>query len=376
MFEPNFKFSTYSKRAACALFITSVMFGGPVWAQDNNNNNNGNSSNTGTKGRTYSFNDFLKYMSSFSKVPTKFTWENELQPPYETTPGRPVPPQIPQVPTSANRAADPPACLAASPPLADIYSGACSSASATIPFVQDADLTYEGTYCYGSLGSFKVSIGGGAPQDLTVNPAKRIQYKIPGALENGDGQMVFACGSLVTYPGGQPFSIPGATLSGQVVYRCQAGVWRLIEVSCSDYVLKCQAGPVGIPYTIDGITYSVNISPGQQLPNTAGPAVACTSLGDPGAGMQWIGASVGTACDYRGVWVLSGGGCGRAVIPQAPPLNTNYPNCSGPDTSLGTAIKPGLDICMSVDGTRYYWVYSQGYTPEVTQCATAGGCVQ
>jgi hypothetical protein len=369
MFEPNFKFSTYSKRAACALFITSVMLGGPVWAQDNNNNNNNNSnSNTGTKGRTYSFADFLKYVSSFSKVPTKFTWEDDIKPEYQGTPGRPVEGDIKTEIVIKEPLAAPPLCLAASPPLADIYSGACSSTSQTIPYVTDAELTYEGTYCYGSFGSFKVTVAGGALQDVTVVPEKRIQYKIPSQDPNIAGQQEFACTSLVTYPGNQPVTIPG-TLSGRVVYRCQAGVWRLIEVSCSDYVKKCEPGTVTRAY--GGYTATINATT-TTAQGGAGPSIPCASLGDPGPGLQWVGGPLTTFCDANIEWNLYSGSCGRAA-PQPPP-STQYPSCTGPDAVMNSTVKVGLDICMSVDGLRYYWLYSPGYAPEVTQCASTAGC--
>ncbi len=357
--------SACSKWASKALLIFIFLASNAVFAYGTDNDDDKGYGYQPPR-KKYTFSDFVNYFSSFSKVPSTFTWDNVPQ--NQGSPGRVViPDSVPTpVPVIGTPAAAPPTCLATSP-WGDIYAGACVSTSPTIPYVEDANIGYDGTYCYGKLGAFRVTyskdaLGTLETRDVIANPPLRNQYQI----NKTTGQIAVACSDLAT-PGGAALSIPGKPLSGEVIFRCQAGVWRLISVSCSDYEVKCSSGIKTVTFgASDGTSYPVSMNLPVANINTVGPSVACTSLGSPGDDYNWAGGSVYAVCDGAGQWSPSG----TCVKNVKPVTNTVYPNCAG---AVLNEIKVGIKSCQTADATRYYWVLIEG--SPVVQCADPNGCL-
>jgi hypothetical protein len=356
-----------------AFLLCLILFGEVSFAQSSGSGSgSGSGSNYSPPPRKkYSVADFLNYIASFSTVPSTYTWDKV--PTQPSTPGRSAPsgePPIPLEPAGVP-GADIPACLKTYTSPDQLYSGTCSSTSGVMPYVKPDALGYEGTYCGGAYGLFNIQAkSGGALKDFTVflDPAANIQW----AFDTVRGTKSAQCSALTPVPGAAAFNPD--YLRGSVTFNCLAGVWRLVEVTCTDQPDFCGPGTMVLPYS-GGYTASVSF-PGKGTINAAGPSFVCSSvMSSAGAGYHWIG-NVQTTCKSDSSWGIAGGSnCAREADPPPPPPDPNlYPNCRGvSDGSTVSAIKEGLDMCLTADGAGYYW-YKEA-SGAITACATpATGC--
>lgn len=314
--------------------------------------------------RSYSLSDFNNFMSTFFKIPSTFSWDNA--PKYQSSPARTVDLSVPiPTPISVNPPASPPACLGlaadGSPltPLANIYDGTCFSGSPSIPYI--TSVGYEGTLCPAGQYLFRVhyvpSSGSGVLENVTATVATGIQ----GTLAS------ISCFNLKKADGTN-LSIPDKPLSGAATYLCQAGVWRLISISCSDYEVMCPGGTYAFSYTAaDASVYPVSLTMTTSKVGVLGPSISCNSLGSAGTGLVWASGGLSTYCDGVGNWQTSG-----ACI-KGPEFNNTYPNCVGPGTTyVVDYMKPGINACLNADSTKYFWMLVSGTAPTI--CADPTGC--
>ncbi|GEM_PF-4349603 len=355
----------------CALFLLSE----PLHAQQQGGGGGGNSGGQNNQDggghssrRNYSLKEFHDFMSTFFNIPSKFTWEDDIKPKDTTTsPARPVE----NFPAQEKKSILPPptdlsTCLtlgndgASGIPMSDLYNGTCS-VNTGIPWINNVGFT--GTFC--PAGDYKISVQysvGGAPATAQV---------VTSLSTTQQGGTVSILCSELRRPNGQKISTP-SPLRGSVIYECQAGLWRLRNLTCTDAIeeVKCPAGPW--PYTTAqaGKTYNVNIS----MPNPAshagfGPDVACSAIGAAPAGTKWNTEKLTTQCN-NGSWVMGPADhCTTTVL-----KNVAHPNCIGENTSLQNPyVKTGVTACMNTAGTRYYWIAPDGQP--VNECAdTVNGC--
>ncbi|MNL54021.1 hypothetical protein D3C87_1773140 [compost metagenome] len=147
------------------------------------------------------------------------------------------------------------------------------------------------------------------------------------------------------------------------------GLWRLREVSCSDAETMCPGvpGTYNLPY--GGINYPFTLPFTASKVGVAGPTIACAALNAPPAGYHWTG-SITSSCNGAGAWDV-GNSCA-----QAADRNVTYPNCTGPDVKYQPEyIKAGIQGCLTLDETKYFWIQWDGNTDPPTVCAdTINGC--
>lgn len=359
------KLLSYARQCSPVLFCALFLLSGPLHAQQQG----GTQPSQESSRRNYSLKEFHDFMSTFFSIPSKFTWEEDIKPKDTTTsPARPVenfPAQekksILPDPTDLN------ACLtlgadgSSAIPMSDLYNGTCS-VNAGIPFIDNVG--FIGTHC--SAGDYRASVQftlGGVPttaQVVTSLPLKPVKDTVS-----------ILCSEL-RRTNGQRISTP-TPLRGSVVYECQAGLWRLRNITCTDAIeeVKCPAGPWTYSTAQAGRTYSVNIT----MPNSAshaafGPDVACSSIGAPPTGTNWGVGTLTTQCN-NGQWIMGPpNSCPTTVI-----KNVSFPNCVGSNTSFQNPyVKTGITACMNTAGDRYYWIAPDGQP--VNQCADAvNGCI-
>lgn len=349
----------------CALFLLSE----PLYAQQQGGGGGGTDGGGGrSTRRNYSLRDFHNFMSTFFSIPSQFTWENDIKPKDTTTsPARPIenfpaqqPIDILPPPTTLNTCLTLGADGSSSIPMSDLYSGTCS-VNAGIPFI--TDVGFAGTFC--PEGDYKITVqftSGGVTNSAQV--VTHLNVTPQGRTAS------FACANLER-TNGQRISTP-RPLRGSVIYQCQAGLWRLRNVTCTDAPeeVRCPSGSWTYSTPQAGRTYSYTMNMPTSASHAAfGPTVQCSSLGAPTAGSEWVAGTLTTQCN-NGSWIIGpANSCTQRIV-----KNVIFPSCVGDNTAFQNPyVKTGITACMNTAGTRYYWIAPTGQP--VNSCAdTVNGC--
>lgn len=295
------------------------------------------------------------YTAPFGSTPSTYSWESMGTWTQTTLPQRGVPTSPLSTPSGillVNTSA--PNCTAAS--YNDIYTGVCSTANTSIPYVGVSVLgSREGVKC--TAGDFKFTV------NYTTSAGAVVRETLSALLPQSDqytttdpsvGSVTVGCASLKR-DNQTGFSIPGKSVKGNAKFQCVAGEWRMTDLSCNDIPASCGGG--GFAFSYNG--YSGNAS---LPPMTEGQTVGtdCSVLGAPPTNYVWSGG-LNYYCNASGSVSLSGGTCSQIYVPPAPTVPVYVTNYNA-DPACGAGV-------MSVG----VYTYALGYS--VYACAdTAGSC--
>ncbi len=258
----------------------------------------------------YTATDIMSFMSSFSSIPaypTGFSWESSKI-------------YVPK--TSAK-----PIITSFAPaPLAPLVMPAALTSDGSLDLASLDSLHYEGVKCeagtykfpYVITDSNNLSQNGEFAINLPQAPQK-LAVPLPNE-DNSSSEQTISCRSKIP-------AVSGKVINGNIVFQCQAGLWRIKQIGCRDTSTSCNGTPTTLPVTTSANgsfpnTY-FNVPAGTYPDGAASGVYVCKDvLPTPTTpNYQWSG-NINLSCS-NGTFSAASNNC--QVINASKNI---YPNCS------------------------------------------------
>ncbi len=283
-----------------------------------NSSNSGSSSSSSSSSSkyqtTYTIEEIANFVTTFATIPpypSDFSWEDsQIYTP--TTSGKPI--------------------ITGFTPVAVIPTVTLGSDSdGTLQIASLSELGYEGVKCAAGIYKFPITItdSNNIPQPKVVEvnlPLAPQKLASPNPLEdNSQSQQTLLCKNHIA-------AVAGKVVNGNIVFQCQAGLWRIKQVGCKDSESSCNGAPntvVSVPSASNGTFPNTlfNLPSVKYADGAPAGVFACKDVlpaplpGPAPTNYQWSG-NVNLSCSSG---AFSAGSNNCTVIDAS---NNVYPNCA------------------------------------------------